>query len=88
MPWQDRMRGLPYTVTDVAVTAGLAADNVQKIMDGRNPNYQKMTKQRILQAIEFLRDRCPTCHRSGLADALAKSPRHEFDRSAAERAEA
>lgn len=78
--WQDRMKDLPYSVTGVAEAAGLAADNVQKIMDGRNDNPKRKTVEAIESAIDFLRDTCPFCHRGGLQEALG----HGSDRGVEE----
>ncbi len=74
--WRDLMRDVPYSVTGVAKEADMAADNVQRIMDGTSKNYGVLTAQRIKEAIERLRDVCPTCHRKGLQEAQ----RHERDR--------
>lgn len=81
--WRERMRDVQFSVTAVAQEAGMASDNVQRIMEGRegglNPGV--LTVRGIVEAIDFLRDRCPHCYRPNLTEAL----RHESARRAAKR---
>ncbi len=68
--WRARMRDVHFSVTGVAREAGMAADNAQRIMDGRNKNPGVLTVKALEDAIERLRDTCPVCHRRGLKEAL------------------
>lgn len=68
--WRPLMVDVHYSFTGIAKEAGMAADNVQRIMEGTHDNPGTKTVQRIKDAIERLRNTCPYCHRDGLKEAL------------------
>jgi len=71
--WRAEWADVHYSVSAVAKEAGLAADNVQRIVDGREGglNPGKLTTDAIKAALKRLRDTCPTCRRSGYKEALS-----------------
>lgn len=81
--WRELWEDVFFSVTAVASEAGLAADNVLRIVEGReggqNPGIQ--TVKRIKDALDALRDHCPDCRRPGYKEAL----RHGSDRRAKKR---
>lgn len=70
--WREKWEGVPFSVSAVAKRAGLAAQNVQYIVEGHElgQNPKVKTVKRIEDALDDLRDRCPHCYRKGLKQAL------------------
>lgn len=72
--WRVLWADVYFSVSAVAAHAGLAADNVIRIVEGRQggKNAQMMTLEKLRRALRELRDVCPECKRAGYKKAKAK----------------